>query len=238
MSTVVITMVVIPGAVALLVFLLFTYLFEQSRKSYFRAWQLGWAAYVLHYAADAWNYYHTPSAIVFFISLLLMVVMALCIFVSTRLMRESFHIISYDVAIAAAGVALALWNVHLHMVDGVFRPDIALQTPFRLEAGLALVLLYCSGHYYLYAHRKNSLAFQLLAVALALWAVLMGLGQFRNPFLELLGDAGHFSLGPIPQMLLGIAMVDGDVRERKKCGAGKCACVLHAWCRPATRADR
>ena len=207
MSTVVITMVVIPGAVALLVFLLFTYLFEQSRKPYFRAWQLGWAAYVLHYAADAWNYYHTPSAIVFFISLLLMVVMALCIFVSTRLMRESFHIISYDVAIAAAGVALALWNVHLHMVDGVFRPDVALQTPFRLEAGLALVLLYCSGHYYLYAHRKNSLAFQLLAVALALWAVLMGLGQFRNPFLELLGDAGHFSLGPIPQMLLGIAMV-------------------------------
>ena len=145
MSTVVITMVVIPGAVALLVFLLFTYLFEQSRKPYFRAWQLGWAAYVLHYAADAWNYYHTPSAIVFFISLLLMVVMALCIFVSTRLMRESFHIISYDVAIAAAGVALALWNVHLHMVDGVFRPDIALQTPFRLEAGLALVLFSATG---------------------------------------------------------------------------------------------
>ena len=207
MSTVVITMVVIPGAVALLVFLLFTYLFEQSRKPYFRAWQLGWAAYVLHYAADAWNYYHTPSAIVFFISLLLMVVMALCIFVSTRLMREPFHIISYDVAIAGAGVALALWNVHLHMVDGVFQQNITLQTPFRLEAGLALVLLYCSGHYYLYAHRKNSLAFQLLAVALALWAVLMGLGQFRNPFVELLGDAQHFSLGPIPQMLLGIAMV-------------------------------
>jgi sterol desaturase/sphingolipid hydroxylase (fatty acid hydroxylase superfamily) len=65
MTSVVISMVIIPGAVALLVFLLFSYLFEQSRKPYFRAWQLGWAAYVLHYAADAWNYYHAPSAIVF-----------------------------------------------------------------------------------------------------------------------------------------------------------------------------
>jgi diguanylate cyclase (GGDEF)-like protein len=200
-------MVVIPGAVALLVFLLFTYLYEQSRKSYFRAWQLGWAAYVLHYAADAWNYYHVPSPVVFFVSLMLMVVMALCIFVSTRLMRERFHLRWYDAAIALVGLALALWNLRLHMVDGVFRPEAVLQTPFRLEVGLALVLLYCSGHYYLYAHRKNSLAFQLLAFALALWGVLIGLGQFRNPFLELLGDAGHFSLGPIPQMLLGIAMV-------------------------------
>jgi len=207
MTSVVISMVIIPGAVALLVFLLFSYLFEQSRKPYFRAWQLGWAAYVLHYAADAWNYYHAPSAIVFFVSLLLMVAMAMCIFISTRLMREPFRLFWYDAAIAAAGVALAIWNVHLHMAGGVFRPDVTLTTPFRLEGGLALVLLYCSGHYYLYAHRKNSLAFQLLAVALALWAVLMGLGEFRNPFVELLGDAGQFSLGPIPQMLLGIAMV-------------------------------
>jgi diguanylate cyclase (GGDEF)-like protein len=42
-----------------------------------------------------------------------------------------------------------------------------------------------------------------LAVALALWAVLMGFGQFRNPFIEV---GGHL-LGPIPQMLLGISMV-------------------------------
>ena len=207
MDTVIPSMVIVPGAVALLIFLLFSYLFEQRRQPYFRAWQVGWGAYVLHYAADAWNYYHQPSAILFFASLGLMVLMALCILVSTRLMRDRFRFRWYEIAIGVAGFALAAWNTRLHFVNGAFLPDSPLHTPVRLEIGLALILLYCSGHYYLYGHRRNSLAFQVLAFALALWAVLLGFGQFRNPFLDLLGDAGHFSLGPIPQMLLGIAMV-------------------------------
>ena len=45
MNSVVISMVVIPGVVSLLLFLVFTYLYEQSRQAYFRAWQLAWAAY-------------------------------------------------------------------------------------------------------------------------------------------------------------------------------------------------
>ena len=45
-------LVFVPGAVALLVLLVFTYLYEQNRHNYFRAWQLAWAAYTLHYAAE------------------------------------------------------------------------------------------------------------------------------------------------------------------------------------------
>ncbi len=52
MNSVAISMVVVPGVVALLLFLVFTYLYEQSRRAYFRAWQLAWAAYTLHYALD------------------------------------------------------------------------------------------------------------------------------------------------------------------------------------------
>src|SRR5215469_7143796 len=44
---------IMPGIVALLLFLVFTYLYEQSRQGYFRAWQLGWGAYSLHFAVDA-----------------------------------------------------------------------------------------------------------------------------------------------------------------------------------------
>jgi len=77
---------------------------------------------------------------------------------------------------------------------------------FRLEIFLAAVLLYSSLYFYRHAHRKNSLAFRLLAMSLALWAVLMVVGQFRNPFIELFGVSGQL-LGPVPQMLLGIAMV-------------------------------
>ncbi len=206
MSSVAISMVVVPGVVALLLFLVFTYLYEQSRQAYFRAWQFGWGAYALHYALDAWGVFREPSGPMFFLTSLLLVVMALCIFVSTRLMRERFRLRWYDVVVFAAGAALAFWNVRAHMAGGAFRPDVLPQPHLRLEVGLALVLLYSSGYFYLHAHRKNSLAFRLLALSLALWALLMGYGQFRNPVAELFGSAGHL-LGPIPQMLLGIAMV-------------------------------
>jgi len=52
----------IPGFVSVLLFLVFTYLHEQSRQPYFRAWQLAWAAYSLHYILDTFP----KSSIAFF----------------------------------------------------------------------------------------------------------------------------------------------------------------------------
>ena len=212
MNSVANSLVIIPGVVAFLLFLLFTYLHAQSRQAYFRAWQLGWAAYTLHYGTDAWIFFRAPtssvyfSSAVYFLGSLLLVAMALCIFVSTRLIRERFRLRWHDVALATAGVGLAVWNLRVHLVGGVFRSEVLPQPHYRLEFGLAAILLYCSFHFYRYAYQKGSLAFRLLAVSLALWAVLMGSGEFQNPFLQKFGSLGHL-LGPIPQMLLGIAMV-------------------------------
>lgn len=203
MNSVATSLVIIPGIVALLLFLIFTYLYEQSRQSYFRAWQLGWAAYCIHYATDAWAYYRRPSAVAFLLGSVLMVGMTLSIFVSTRLIKERFRLRWYDLALGGAGTLLALWNLRMHYVAGAFRAEAVPPPHFSLELGLAVVLLYSSFQFYRYAHQKSSLAFNLLAISLALWAVLMGFGQFRNPFIEM---GGHL-LGPIPQMLLGIAMV-------------------------------
>ncbi len=195
---------VVPGLVALLLFLLFTYLYEQSRHQYFRAWQLGWAAYTLHYALDAWVVFRQPSALVSFFSSLLLIAMALCIFVSTRLMtRQKFRMRWYDVALGIGGVALAAWNLRVQIA----RVPLTHHNPhLPLDIGLGVVLLYCSFYFYRYAHQKNSLAFTFLAISLALWAVLMVFGELQNPFLAMFGAAEQF-LGPIPQMLLGIAMV-------------------------------
>jgi len=88
MNSVPISMVVVPAVVALLLFLVFTYLYEQTRQDYFRAWQLGWAAYTLHYVLDAWSTFREPSALVSLLASLLLVAMALCNFDSTHLMRE------------------------------------------------------------------------------------------------------------------------------------------------------
>jgi len=202
MNSVTISLLVVPAVVALLLFLVFTYLYEQTRQDYFRAWQLGWGAYTLHYILDAWSAFRTPSAVMALLASLLLAAMALCIFISTRLMREKFRLRWYDVAVGLAGMALSLWNLKQQLVGRVFHPEMAPDPRFRLEVGVALVLLYCSFFFYRYAHRRNSLAFTLLAMALALWSVLMLFGQFSNSYRQL-----SDMLGPIPQLALGIAMV-------------------------------
>ena len=49
------------------------------------------------------EYFRGPSALLFLLSSLLLVGMAICIFVSTRLMREPFQLKWYDVALAGPG---------------------------------------------------------------------------------------------------------------------------------------
>jgi diguanylate cyclase (GGDEF)-like protein len=200
MNNVFITTVIVPGSVSVLLFLVFTYLYEQSRQPYFRAWQLAWAAYSLHYVLDAFP----GSSVAFFVSQLFLVAMALCIFVSTRMMRGPSTFRWYDAAVGAIGVILALLTLRGHIVHGLFRP--AAQPAIQLGVGLAVILLYCSAVFLLNGHRRGSLAFQVLAFALALWGVLMGVGQIENPVIVMFGNALRL-FGPVPQMLLGIAMV-------------------------------
>jgi GAF domain-containing protein len=208
MNSVVISAVVLPGVVPLLLFLVFTYLHEQSRQPYFRAWQLAWAAYTLHFGLDSWSKALGTNTLLELIASVLLVAMALCILVSTRLTRrlttsermEAFRLRWHELLIAAACIALALWDLKPGAHAG------ALPNPhFHLGIGIAAVLAYSSFHFYLAAQRRSSPAFYLLFISLALWAVLMMVGQFRPGLSEMFGVSGQ--LGPLPQMLLGIAMV-------------------------------
>ncbi|HKT69187.1 MAG TPA: hypothetical protein VJP83_07115, partial [Terriglobales bacterium] len=92
--------VIVPGVVALLLFLVFTYLYQQSRQAYFRAWQIGWGAYCAYYALVAMDYYAArPSAAIYFLSDLLLVAMAMAILISTRLLDEKFRFVRSDYAL-------------------------------------------------------------------------------------------------------------------------------------------
>src|ERR1700734_1727683 len=205
MNSISTSIVIIPGVVALLLCMLFSYLYQQSQQVYFRAWQIAWACYSIHYALDAFRYYQPPAPIAFFASSLFSVAMAVSIFVSTRLTRTSFRFRWYDGALAVVGTVLATVDLRIHLLSG---PPPIEQRPLSLTVFfLCAVLLYCSAVFYLHAHRKGSAAFKILASSLALWAVLMGAAiQSSNPLMETFGSVGHV-LGPIPQMLLGIAMV-------------------------------
>ena len=204
MNSISTSIVIIPGVVALLLCLLFSYLYQQSRQVYFLAWQVAWACYSIHYALDALRYYRPPAQAAFFISSLFLVAMGVSIFVSTRLTRSSFRLRWYDWALTSAGTVLAGIDLRNRLSSGTLPAG---QRPLSLTVlFLSAVLLYSSAVFYLHAHRKGSPAFKILALSLALWAVLMGAIQSGSPAMEMFGTVGHF-LGPIPQMLLGIAMV-------------------------------
>jgi len=198
------SIVIIPGVVAIMLCLLFTYLYQQSRQVYFRVWQIAWACYSIHYALDALRYYRPPATAAFFISSLCLVVMAVSIFVSTRLTRSAFSTRWYDWALALVGAILACIDLRLYIAAG--GPHAGEHAISLTAIYLSIVLLYCSAVFYLHAHRRGSVAFQLLAFSLAFWAVLMAAIQSTNPWMEMFGTVGHV-LGPVPQMLLGIAMV-------------------------------
>src|SRR6266849_7952985 len=175
MNSIAISVVIIPGFVSVLLFLVFTYLHEQSRQAYFRAWQLAWAAYSLHYALDAFSFYSAASPLTYFVSSLLLFAMALCIFISTPLMRGSYRFRWFDAAVGVVGIILSYLSLRGHMVGGSFQPDA--QPTLRLGLALAAILLYSSAAFYINGHKRGSLAFQVLGLALALWAALMGIGQ-------------------------------------------------------------
>ena len=173
---------IVPAIMALLLFLVFTYLYEQSRQQYFRVWQLAWAAFTVHDAMNAWAVVRPLGPWVSFASSMLLVVMALCIFVSTRMMRERFRLQWPDVALAIAGTAIAIWNELSGFVPAFARYPF-LARHFRLEILLGALLLYCSFYFYRFGRRKNSLAFTLLSISLALWAIVMVVGQIENQFI-------------------------------------------------------
>src|SRR5438046_8504908 len=119
MNSVSISMIIVPGFVALLLFLVFTYLHEQSRQPYFRAWQLGWAAYTLHFLLDALSTVSPYHAATSFAASLLLVAMAVCILISTRLTRritsaerrEAFRPRWYELLAAVGCTGLACSNL-------------------------------------------------------------------------------------------------------------------------------
>jgi diguanylate cyclase (GGDEF)-like protein len=209
MNNVAISSMVLPGAVPLLLFLVFTYLYEQSRQPYFRAWQFAWAAYALHFALDALSQARGKLAGVEFVGSLLMILMAFCILISTRLTRrlssaerrQAFRPRWYEIAGAAVCVGLSLWDAHFFAAGWHFLPNLHL----RLGVAVAAVLAYSSFHFYLAAQRRSSPAFYLLFVSLAFWAVLMMVGQLKPGLSTTIGVAGELEL--VPQLLLGIAMV-------------------------------
>ncbi len=201
--------VIVPGALALVLFVVFTYLYRQIREPYFQAWQWGWAAYGASYGFLAWyllrgEHKDFTAILLLGVSKLLYAVMTMAIFASTRMVNTRYRFEWRDAAIAAA---LALWVVL--SVPASVRAGGPLQVngiPADPELGFCALLLFCAFQFLRIGQRTRSFAFRLLSLAITSWAALLAVRQFDLGLSEIFGGAGHM-LGPLPQTMIGIAML-------------------------------
>ncbi len=199
MENFLIGIVLVPGAFALLLFTVFTYLHGQTRESHLRAWQAAFAAYLLHsvfLGLHASGYRH-PVLLV--LSRLLLGAFAWCAFASVRLMHEPFRIYRHDLALAAVLLAVSFWRTGAH-------PGELGRSALELPEVAAAVLLISTGFRFArVAHQRDSLGFRLLWYALVFWGVVLGVRSnlLLHPALATVG----YVLAPLPQLLVGIAMV-------------------------------
>ncbi len=206
MDSIFVGIVVVPGITALVLLLIFTYLYQQSREGYFRAWQLGWAAYTLYHIAIGSLLLGYGGGWLYFLAKSFELLTVLAIVVSTRLVDgENYKVTWYDAALGAGGLAFIGFQVSRHLRDGQFSLGVN-NSPLQLEVILAALLLYAAILFYRTGRQKDFVGYRVVSMALAVWAILLSSRQFHGLFEVPFQNVGHV-LGPLPQMLLGLAMV-------------------------------
>lgn len=205
MPEVLIGIVVIPGLFALLLFCVFSYLYRQCRQSYFRAWQLGWAAYCIHYALLASMFYGEGEVASWLASKLFLCATAVALVVSVRLLDHPRYRFHWTDGVAVGGsLVMCGAALYAHMVGGNF---VAASRPrVEVEVWVAALVLYCVWQFARQARSRDSIGLRLLALSLLAWAPLLIFRQFHNWFTTYVGTGGYF-LGPLPYMLVGMSMV-------------------------------
>jgi len=206
MDSIFVGIILVPGVTAFLLLLIFTYLYQQSRETYFRAWQVGWASLTLYYASVGVLYTGHDGVGFFIVTRLFQLLTVLAILVSSQVTDgERFKPTWYDWAIGGGGLGFIGYVVEHHYRNGAF--DFAYEDGHvEVEVFLAAVLLLAAIRFYRLGRQRSFLGFRLIAVALAFWAILMTSRQYHALFAGWFGSMGHV-LGPLPQMLLGIAQV-------------------------------
>ncbi len=205
MDSVLVSMIVVPGITALLLLLIFAYLYQQSRATYFLIWQAGWAAFCASFLLQGIIYSGYARPWIFCLATVLQIATAFAIFLSLRFVSDqSFRFHWYDFGIAVVGIGVAVYSAWQHFPGGVFQP--AAPERLRVETLIALLLAYCAYSFLRVGRLRESTGYRILGGALLAWSLLLISGQFEGLWAQRLVTMDRY-LGPLPQMLIGMAMV-------------------------------
>ncbi len=199
-------MIVVPGITALLLLLIFAYLYQQSRATYFLVWQAGWAAFCSSFVLLGVVFTAYPRPSIFFLATLLQIATAFAVFLSLRFVSDQrFRLHWYDFAIASIGVATAVYSTWRYFPGGIFRPE-SPEAHVRAETLIALLLAYCAYYFLRLGRLRESTGYRILGGALLAWAMLLISGQFEGVWAQRFLSVDRY-LTPLPQMMIGVAMV-------------------------------
>src|SRR5947209_17492707 len=172
-TTLLISLLLVPGVIALLLLGVFTYLYRQSRKTYFRAWQLGWAAYLISCILLGIHYTGHPSFALTFSSKLFFTALIFAIFLSSRLIEGQLKWRWYDWVIIAVSVGWQAWSTPFALHEQV--PILPLGS-FTLTAdpviGLFALLTFSSWRFIARGSERKSTGLQFLGCAVFFWGLL------------------------------------------------------------------
>src|SRR5260370_6934755 len=85
------SILLIQGSSAFLLFLVFRFLYVEGRERYFFAWQIAWGLFAVYSLCQLLIGYQTAwTPLIYFCAKTTLALMAFCIYVSTRWVREDF----------------------------------------------------------------------------------------------------------------------------------------------------
>ena len=204
MPNLLIGIVIVPGLVALLLYGTFTYFYRHAPQAYVRAWQFGWGALALQFAFMGWLYFANGGWAAWVAAKLLLCAFALALVISTRLLQSgSYEFRWTDAAFGAASAAVTAEALVAHLLGGSL--FVENRAHLEVEVWIACAVLYCASRFSKVGRARDMFGLRLLAAALVAWVPLLLTAQFH----ALLGaDLVNLSraLGPLPQVLIGIAM--------------------------------
>src|SRR5438105_9844777 len=153
---------VLPSLLAAVLFVVFAYLHRQSRAAYFRAWQLGWACYLFSYLMLIYYLTGNRNGLALYCAKALFSVVPLFIFLSTRMMKEEFHLRWYDFLLVATGLSWAALETRLlgsnpGLAATAFFTIGPVRVPVDLDFGVALLLAVSAYRFWRHAARLQSL---------------------------------------------------------------------------------
>lgn len=205
------SILLVQGSSALLLFLVFHYLYVEVRERYFFAWQIAWGLLAVHSLCELLTQPQTtwiwPA---YFGSKITLAMLAICLYVSTRWIREDFSRRWLDAVLVGVAVVWSVFTM-ITLADQQGRlAEFAGLHPVQyflvVDEGIALLLAVSGLRFFVYGNQHSSPPLRIMGASLLAWGLLIALGHTSLSLFPFFMKYAKF-LVLMPQLLLALSMV-------------------------------